>query len=182
MSDRAAYARPEASEYAEAYAGYVAEAPAGELLVVLERQGSETQALIAGLSEQEANAAYAPGKWTLKEVLGHLADAERVFAYRALCFARGDRNPLASFDESAWAPNSAARDCELHELAEGLRAVRAATLALLRQLPVAASLRRGTVNGKEITVRALGWIIAGHERHHLTIIRERYLTRGGGSR
>jgi uncharacterized damage-inducible protein DinB len=173
------YGRPEASEYAPFYAGYIAQVPDGDLLQLLERQGQETAALLTGLQDSRGDFAYAPGKWTLKEVLGHLADAERVFAYRALRFARGDATPLASFDEQAWTPNSGARSRSLTDLAEELRVVRAATLALLRHLPEDAPTRWGTASGKEITVRALAWIIAGHERHHLRILRERYLAVGG---
>ena len=172
------YDRPEASEYAPFYAAYIAGVPEGDLVEMLERQSEETAALLAALPDSQGDFAYAPGKWTLKEVLGHMADAERVFAYRALRFARGDATPLASFDEQAWTPNSGARSRTVADLAEELRAVRGATLALLRHLPADAPTRWGTASGKEITVRAMAWIIAGHERHHLRILRERYLTAG----
>ena len=172
------YERPETSEYAPFYAGYIAQVPEGDLLDLLERQGEETTRLLAGLPASRGDFAYAPGKWTLKEVLGHIADAERVFAYRALRFARGDVTPLASFDEQAWTPDSGARSRTVADLGEELRAVRAATLALLRHLPAEAPTRRGTASGREISVRALAWIIAGHERHHLRILRERYLAAG----
>jgi uncharacterized damage-inducible protein DinB len=168
--------RPDESEYAPFYAGYIALVPPGaELLELLEQQGAETAELLARLPDSRGDFAYAPGKWTLKEVLGHIADAERVFAYRALRFARGDTTPLASFNEQAWTPNSGAASRSVADLAGELRAVRAATLALLRHLPAEAPTRRGTASGKEVSVRALAWIIAGHERHHLGILRERYL-------
>ena len=168
-------ARPDPSEYASFYAGYIALVPEGELLDLLEQQGDATLALLAAVPEARGGFAYAPGKWTLKEVLGHVADAERVFSYRALRFARGDTTPLASFDEKAWVPSSGARARSLAALLDELRAVRAATLALLRGLPPGVDLRRGTASGNEISVRALAWIVAGHERHHLKLIRERYL-------
>jgi len=169
------FARPDPSEYAPFYAGYIAGVPEGELLGLLERQLEETTALLAAVPEAQGDFAYAPGKWTLKEVLGHIADAERVFSYRALRFARGDVTPLAAFDEQAWVPNSGARSRSLADLIGELRAVRVATLALLRALPPGTDGRRGTASGREVSVRALAWIIAGHERHHLKLIRERYL-------
>ena len=169
------FLRPEASEYAPFYAGYVALVPDGDLLDTLERQGEDTARILGALPEARGDHAYAPGKWTVKEVLGHLADGERVFSYRALSFARGDATPLPGFEENAWVPASGARDRSLSSLVAELRAVRGATLALLRGLPPGADLRRGVANEQEISVRGLAWVIAGHERHHLKILRERYL-------
>ena len=169
------YDRPDPSEYAPYYGGYIKTAPQGDLLQILERQGAETAALIAGLPEARGDHAYEPGKWTIKEVLLHLADAERVFGYRALRFARGDQTPLPGFEQNDWTPESGAGKLTLKDLSEELRAVRGATLALLRHLPDSAPTRRGTASGKEISVRALAWIIAGHEAHHLRVLRERYL-------
>jgi hypothetical protein len=169
------YDRPDPSEFAPFYAGYIAGVPDGDLLATLEQQGRETRALLEGLSETRGDYAYAPGKWTVKEILGHIADGERVFSYRALTFARGDSGPLPGFDEQAWTPASGARQRTLTDLLDELAAVRAATLALLRNLPADAPLRRGNANGQPISVRALVWIIAGHERHHVRILRERYL-------
>jgi len=169
------FLRPEASEYAPFYAGYVGLVPDGDLLDTLERQGEDTARILGGLPEARGDHAYAPGKWTVKEVLGHLADGERVFSYRALSFARGDATPLPGFEENVWVPASGARDRTLSSLVAELRAVRAATLALLRGLPPGADLRRGVANEQEISVRGLAWVITGHERHHLKILRERYL-------
>lgn len=152
----ARYDRPDASEHAPYYAGYIARVPDGDLLKTLEQQDEETMALLSGVPESKAGLAYAPGKWSLKEVIGHLADAERVFAYRALRLARGDQTPLAGFDEKAWVPNAGCAGRTLADLLGELRAVRAATLALLRHLPKEAATRRGTANGAEVTVRALG--------------------------
>jgi hypothetical protein len=167
--------RPDATEFADFYAGYIAGVPDGDLIAVLESQGKETLGLLRGVPESKGGFAYAPGKWTLKDVLGHIADAERVFSYRVLRIARGDQTPLASFDENAWVPTAGAGARTLTDLLEELAAVRASTLALLRHLPPEAPTRRGTASGKTISVRALAWIIAGHERHHVRIIRERYL-------
>lgn len=174
----ARYERPDPSEYAPFYAGYIAGVPDGDLVAMLERQVEETAAMMAPLTERRGDFAYAPGKWTIKEVLCHVVDAERVFAYRALRIGRGDPTPLAPFDENAWAPNSGAGARTIADLVAELRTVRAATLALLRHFPAEAPTRRGTASGKEISVRALGWIIAGHERHHQRILRERYLEAG----
>jgi hypothetical protein len=167
--------RPEPSEFADFYAGYIAGVPDGDLLQMLEAQGKETAALLGPVPEARGSFAYAPGKWTLKDVLGHVADGERVFSYRALRIARGDQIPLASFDENAWVPEAGAAARTVKDLVEELAAVRASTLALLRHLPVGAVTRKGTASGRTVSVRALAWIIAGHERHHLQILRERYL-------
>lgn len=171
----AQFDRPDSTEYADFYAGYIAGVPDGNLLRTLEAQGTETAALLAAVPEARESFAYAPGKWTLKDVVGHIADAERVFSYRALRIARGDEIPLPGFDENAWVPNAGAAARSLKDLAAELAAVRTSTLALLRHLPTEAVARKGTASGKTISVRALAWIMAGHERHHLRIIRERYL-------
>lgn len=169
------YDRPDASEYSAFYAGYIAKVPDGDLLRTLEQQDEDTMALLSAVPESQGDFAYAPGKWTLKDVIGHVADAERVFSYRALRIARGDQTPLPGFDENAWVPNAGCAARTLADLLGELRAVRAGTLALLRHLPPQATTRRGTASNAGISVRALAWIIAGHERHHLGIIRERYL-------
>jgi hypothetical protein len=175
MSSHPPYPRPDASEYAPFYAGYIAGVPDGDLLDTLRTQGRETAALLAGIPAAKHDFAYAPGKWTLKEVIGHIGDAERIFSYRMLRIARGDATPLPGFDENAYVPASGAKDRTLADLAAELGIIRAATLALLEHLPPGAGVRRGTSNNKEISVRALAWITAGHERHHLKIVRERYL-------
>jgi hypothetical protein len=175
MTSAPRYARPAPTEYAAFYAGYIAAVPEGDLLDTLERQLADTTAALASLPESRGSFAYAPGKWSIKQVVGHVADAERVFAYRALRFARGDATPLAAFDENVWAPHAGTERRTLADLLDELRAVRAATLALFRHLPAEAPLRTGTASDREVSVRALAWIITGHERHHLRILRERYL-------
>jgi len=167
--------RPGDGEYAPFYAGYIAKLPGDDALAPLAAQERETAELLGGLSAEAAAFRYAPGKWSVKQVAAHLADAERVFAYRALRIARGDETPLPGFDEKAYADAAGADARPLAELAAELRAVRAATLALFRGLDPAALARRGTANGVPVTVRAAAWIIAGHERHHLEILRTRYL-------
>ena len=172
----AAIARPEPSEYVPYYETYISKVPPkGDLLKVLEDQQRKTQELLAGLSEAKALHRYAPGKWSVKEVVGHLMDSERVFCYRALRFARADGSPLQGFDEKAWVPAGQFDTRSLKDLAAELDAVRRATIALFSGLDADALARRGTANNNPITVRALAWIIAGHERHHVAILRERYL-------
>jgi uncharacterized damage-inducible protein DinB len=166
--------RPASEEYAAFFAGYVSLVPDGDVLQALEQGRNQTTQLLGKLSEAKAAHRYAPEKWTIKGVLGHIADAERVFAYRALWFARGDASPLPGWDEDAWARLSAFDAHSLKDLLAGYDAQRSATLALFRSLPAAAWQRRGIANDNPVTVRALAWIAAGHERHHLEILRERY--------
>jgi len=167
--------RPDATEYAPFYGTYVGKVPDGDLLELLERQRRETQNLLAGLSDTQALHRYAPGKWSIKEVVGHLMDSERVFCYRALRFARADEKPLQGFDDKAWVPAGSFDARPLADLAAELDAVRRATIALFGGFDAAALARKGTANNNEVTVRALAWIVAGHERHHVAILRERYL-------
>jgi hypothetical protein len=169
------YDRPDPSEFAPFYAGYIAKVPEGDLVGALESNLEEFSRTIGALAEVRGGFAYAPGKWTLKEVIGHVIDAERVFSYRAMRIARGDETPLPGFDEKAWVPRSGSNDRAIADLLAELRAVRAATIALLRYLPEDSVARRGTASGNGVTVRALAWIIAGHSMHHLGIVRERYL-------
>jgi uncharacterized damage-inducible protein DinB len=167
--------RPADHEYAPHYAGYIARVPDGDIVAQMERQMEETAAFLGQLGEARGDHRYAPGKWSIKEVIGHLADGERVFAYRALRFARGDQTPLASFDENAWVPQAGCDRRTLADLAAEFRAVRVATLALARSLTDEAAARTGVASGKTVSVRALIYMIAGHELHHLAILRERYL-------
>ncbi|MBM3908634.1 MAG: DinB family protein [Gemmatimonadetes bacterium] len=170
----AAAVRPEADEFAPFYAGYVAAVPDGDVTRTLAEQGDALLTRLKGLSEAQASSAYAPGKWTVKEVMCHITDTERIFAYRLLRIARGDTTPLASFDENAYAAECGANDRSFDTLLGEFAAVRGATLALLRWLPESAWTRRGTASGKEISVRGLAWIATGHERHHAKVLAERY--------
>ena len=168
---------PVAGEYAEFYAGYVARVPAGDVVATLRDQLAETLALLRGVDPSRTTAGYAPGKWSIRDVVLHMSDTERVMGYRAMRIARADTTPLASFDENAWTPVAGANARTMDSLLAEFEAVRRSTIALLEGLPDAAWGRRGTASGKEVSARALAWIIAGHERHHVAIIRERYLQR-----
>jgi uncharacterized damage-inducible protein DinB len=170
----AAIPRPAAADYDPYYGTYIDKVPDGDLLRTLESQARETQALLAGLSDAEALHRYAPGKWSIKEVIGHVTDVERVFSYRALRFARADATALSGFDENAWVPAGNFDARFLRDLAAELDAVRRATIALFRGLDAAALARRGTASDNAVSVRAIAWIIAGHERHHVGLLHERY--------
>lgn len=170
----AATVRPNADEFAPYYGTYVGAVPDGDITRTLAQQGDTFLARLKQLGEEQAAFAYAPGKWTVKEVVCHITDAERIFAYRALRIARDDATPMASFDENAYAAACGATDRPLETLLGEFAAVRAATLALLAGLPEAAWTRRGTASGKEVSVRALAWIMAGHAMHHASVLKERY--------
>lgn len=170
----AALTRPAAGEYAPYYGTYIDKVPEGDLLQILENQRRETRSLLGGLSDAKALHRYAPGKWSVKEVVGHLTDSERVFSYRALRFARGDAKPLPGFDENSWVPPGKFDARPLEDLAAEFDAVRRATIALLRTFDAEALQRRGVASDNPVSVRALAYIIAGHERHHVGILHERY--------
>ncbi|MFN0123738.1 MAG: DinB family protein [Blastocatellia bacterium] len=167
--------RPQSDEHAEWPGKYIALVPDGDIAAAIKRQGEEVAALIASLTETQGDYRYAPDKWTLKEVIGHMADGERVMAYRLLRFARNDLTELPGFDENVFGAHAPFARYTLAELTADYQAVRAATLSLLAGLDEAAFSRRGLANHNTLSVRALAWIIAGHELHHLNIIRERYL-------
>jgi len=170
-------ARPAADEYAPDYESYIARVPAGGVVAVLARQLADTRALLAGVPEALADHAYAPGKWTIKEIVGHTTDMERIFAYRALRFARGDTTELPGYDAEAYVPAGRFGERTLASLMEELESVRQSTVLLLAGLPAQAWLQRGVADGQEVSVRALACIIAGHEQHHRAVLEERYLVR-----
>ncbi len=167
--------RPDPSEYPAFYAGYIAQVPDGDVVEALIGGAEIAAALLHDVSESQGDRAYAEGKWTLKEVLLHCADAERIFAYRALRIARGDTTPLPGWDENTYAPMSGANAREMGSVMNELESVRDASVTLFEGLPAEAWSRRGEANGKPITVRAIAWITAGHLLHHLEVIQERYL-------
>jgi hypothetical protein len=166
--------RPEPNDYASFYANYVALVEEDDPLSAIETQSSETQRLIASIEEPKALYRYAEGKWSVKEVFGHLTDSERVFGYRALCIARGDQSSLPGFDEQEYMRNANFDDWKIGDVAESYALTRRANIVLFRNLREEDWARRGTANNSPVTVRALAFIIAGHERHHLRVLRERY--------
>jgi uncharacterized damage-inducible protein DinB len=166
--------RPAAGEHIAYYSRYIDLVPGEDALPHLESQIVTSLAALRPLDDARAMHRYAPGKWSVKEVVGHVMDAERVWAYRALRFARADAAPLPGFDENAWVPAGRFDRRPLGDLLDEWAAARASTLALYRGFDEEALLRHGTADGNPMSVRALGWITAGHERHHLTILRERY--------
>lgn len=168
-------ARPESGEYAPYYDKYVSLVPDGDILKTLEKQAPETVALLAR-PEADGDFRYAPGKWSLKESLGHVIDSERVFSYRAMRFARNDSTPLPGFEQDDFVKYGPFSQCRLDALVEEFAAVRKATVLMFRALDDSAWARRGVANNNEVTVRALAYIIAGHELHHRRIFQQKYLT------
>jgi hypothetical protein len=167
-------ARPQPGEYAPYYDRYIALVEGDEILNTLDQQRRQTMLLLSGRDEEDGNFRYAPGKWSAKEVLGHVCDSERVFAYRALRISRGDDTPMEGFEQDDYVRNGPFANLTLSDLVEEFIAVRRATISLLRNLDEAAWLRRGVANKNEVTVRALAYIIAGHELHHRRILEEKY--------
>jgi uncharacterized damage-inducible protein DinB len=169
-------ARPGTDEYAPYYGTYIGKVPDGDLRAMLASQLAETLALVRSIPESRGGHRYAPDKWSIKGVLGHLADSERIFSYRALRIGRGDTTPLPGFEQDDYVPMGNFDARTLRDLADELAAVRQATLHLFAHLDQAAFERRGTASGKPISVRALAYIIAGHELHHVGILKTRYLS------
>lgn len=168
--------RPAQGEYA-AYAKADIDRVAGDdAVAALEAQLTETLSFLGPIEEAAASGhTYASGKWTLKQVVGHMMDDERIFAYRALCVARGEPAPLPGFDENEYMHFSGFEERTLADLLEEYRTIRAATISLFRGLDASAWMRRGVVNGHDASVRGLAFHLAGHELHHLRILREEYL-------
>lgn len=170
--------RPEAGEYNDHYARYIALVPDGDIVETLAREMEITQALLASVPAAHEEYRYAPGKWSLREVVGHLVDTERLFAFRALWFARGGGGELAGMDQDAWARASTAGSRPLAELAEEWRALRRANVLMFGSFTAADGARLGVASGYEVTVRALPWMITGHELYHRALIRRDYLGEG----
>jgi hypothetical protein len=167
--------RPQADEHSAFYGRYIQRVPDGNLIPILRDQIANTAALLRNAPPDRADFAYAPGKWTLKQVAGHMIDVERVMSYRALRFSRNDATELPGFEENDWVANANFGDRTLADLVDEYEAVRGATVHFAKHLGANALMRRGTANGQGVSVRALLYIIAGHELHHAALIRERYL-------
>jgi hypothetical protein len=169
-------ARPQSGEYAPYYDRYISLVPGENILDTLDQQRRQTMMLLCGRDDEDGDFRYAPDKWSAKEVLGHVCDTERIFAYRALRISRADATPVEGFEQDAYVRNGPFAQRPLADLVEDFIAVRRATLSLLRNLDEVAWSRRGLANKNEVTVRALAYIIAGHELHHRKILEEKYFT------
>ena len=166
---------PDSSEYAPYYGRYISLVRGNDVLAALEEQSPETLAVLSGLSDEQGDYRYAPDKWSIKEIVGHLADSERILSCRALRFARNDRTPLPGFEQDDYVRYSGSADASLADLMEEFTCVRRATIALFQKLSPEAWMRRGIANDNEISVRALAYAIAGHELHHRQVLRDKYL-------
>lgn len=169
-------ARPEPGENAPYYDRYISLISGTEILATLESQRRQMMLLLSGRDEADGDFRYAPDKWSAKQVLGHVCDTERIFAYRALRIARGDRTPIEGFEQDDYVRNGPFVQLPISEIIDEYIAVRRATLTLLRNLDEPAWTRRGIANKNEVSVRALAYIIAGHELHHRRILEEKYFS------
>jgi hypothetical protein len=168
--------RPDPTEAAEYYFTYIRQVPEGtEICELLDAQLGTTLSALRSISEERSLYRYAPDKWSIREVVNHINDTERVFAFRALWFARGFASPLPSFDQDVASVGASANQRSLSSHIDDFQGVRAGTLSLFRNLPDEAWMRRGVASGNTFTARALAYIAAGHVTHHLTLLRERYL-------
>ena len=167
--------RPEPSEYADFFARYIDKIEGTDIVDILQTQLESTMILLKGIDESRGDFRYETGKWSVKELLGHAIDTERVFAYRILVFARNDSASLPGFDQDKWAEHANYRNLRMSDIIGEFEAVRRSTLVLLRHLDDAAWLRRGIGNNREMTTRAAAFVIAGHTQHHLDILKSRYL-------
>jgi hypothetical protein len=166
--------RPEPGEYAPYYERYISLVTGSDILGTLDGQRRQMLLLLSGRDESDGGIRYAADKWSAKEVLGHVCDTERILAYRALRISRDDGTPIEGFEQDDYVKNGPFARAPLAEIIEDYIAVRRATLTLLRNLEEAAWARRGVANKNEVTVRALAYIIAGHELHHRRILEEKY--------
>lgn len=166
--------RPSADEFAPWYADYIARVPDGDIVTVLRQGGQALSVALGQIPQDKAQHRYADDKWSVCTVIGHMTDAERIFAYRALRIARGDSTPLPGFEESEYARTAASDARTITDLASELQVVREGTVRLFDSLPDEAWARGGTVNNAQVSVRALAWITAGHSMNHLAVLQERY--------
>ena len=167
--------RPQATEAAPYYLTYIDRVSGDNIVDVMKLQLDDTAEILAGISEEKSLHRYAPDKWSIRQVINHLNDTERVFAFRAMWFARGFSDPLPSFDQTISATAARADDYSWASHVQEFQKIRQATLAFFRNLPAEAWLRSGIASGNSVTVNALGYIIAGHVAHHLAIVQQRYL-------
>ncbi len=167
--------RPQPGEYSPYHDNYISLVKDNDVLAALDNQRRQMVLLLSGRTEADGDLRYAPDKWSLKEVLGHINDTERIMSYRALRVSRADQTPIEGFEQDDYVRNAPFACRSLADLIEDYIAVRRATVSLFRNLDEPAWTRRGVANKNEVTVRALAYIIAGHELHHRRIIEEKYL-------
>jgi hypothetical protein len=175
MKDHLFISRPEPSEYPEDLKHYIALAPGNDLLAYFDSQTLSVASLAGTLSEEQLLYRYAEGKWSVKDVFCHLIDCERIYDYRALCIARGDTTNLPGFEENDYAKTAHADKRDIHEIIAEYHSVRASSIELFKSFDEKIILRSGIANNSARTVRAIGYSLAGHEIHHLNVIKERYL-------
>jgi hypothetical protein len=167
--------RPESTEFAPYYEKYISLVDGNDALPVLVQQPAELRSMFSGLAEEKGTFAYAEGKWTLKELLSHLVDGERIFSYRVLRISRGDETPLEGFEQDDYIENSNANNRTFADLLEEFDLQRRSNMLLLNNISDDGSKRMGTASDNPVSVRALAYVMAGHTRHHLNVLRERYL-------
>lgn len=175
-SNAAVGTRPEPDEYTPYYGRYISLVAGDDILVTLGEQLRETSALLSSRAEADGDFRYAPEKWSVKEVIGHVSDTERIFAYRALRVSRNDQTPIEGFEQDDYVRHGGFGQRRLADVVGEFISVRKATLSLLRDLDEAAWTRRGLANKNEVSVRALAYIMAGHELHHRTILKDKYFS------
>ena len=166
--------QPLESEYAPDYQGYIAHVSEDEILPVLRSQLDALDVLLGRVAPERETFRYAEGKWSIREIVGHLIDGERVFGYRAFCIARGEKQNLPGFEQNDYILTAPYDRIDLEDLLAELRLVRLSNIAMLRNLDEEAWMRIGTANDNQVSVRALAFIMAGHARHHMGVLRERY--------
>lgn len=167
--------RPLEKDYAPYYKSYIDNVEGDNIIEILNKQNQITQNVLNSFSELKGNFSYAPGKWTVKEVVGHMIDTERVFAYRALCIARGEQQPLPGFEQDDYVKEGNFNKRDLFDLNYDYRLLRESNLLLFKSFDEKMLARRGTASGYEVTVNALLFMIAGHSFHHIEILKTRYL-------
>ena len=166
--------KPDSSEYAPYYGKYVSLVTTGDVLTALSSQIENTVAALRRCGEDRSRFRYAPGKWSIREVLGHMIDAERIFAYRALRFARADQTPLPGFEQDEFVANGPHDACRMSDLIDEFITVRHATVSMFQNLQPEAWTRAGQASGNRMSVRAAAYVIAGHELHHMAVLRNQY--------
>lgn len=166
--------RPQQGDYNPYFDNYISLVKGENILIVLENNLAATESFLKSIPETKGDFAYAEGKWSVKQVIIHITDTERVFAYRALTIARGDKTPLPGYDENVWAKNSAAKNRTLADVVEEFLSVRKSTIHLVKSFDEEMLSRKGTTNNNPASVISLLYVIAGHELHHLKVLKERY--------